>query len=79
MTMNARLHDRDLYDAAANWHQIDFDVQSLVNLSEQEQERTRRGLSGRMYRAGIDIPLLIAEVMRLRQYVPKDKRYPNEQ
>lgn len=74
--LNARLRDDDLYSAASNWHQIQHDVESLGKVTAGEEAKIRQGLQGRMYRAGVDIPMLIAEIMRLRQYVPKDKRYP---
>ena len=73
--INLRMNDMDVVDAIDEWNKIQERIDQL--------NRQRSSVYGDkdtirdMYLIGSGIPDLCREIIRLRQYVPTERKYPN--
>ena len=73
--INLRMNDMDVVDAIDEWNKIQERIDQL--------NRQRSSVYGDkdtirdMYLIGSGIPDLCQEIIRLRQYVPTERKYPN--
>lgn len=73
--INLRMNDMDVVDAIDEWNKIQERIDQL--------NRQRSSVYGDkdtirdMYIIGSGIPDLCREIIRLRQYVPTERKYPN--
>ena len=77
MLICTRLNDMDVVDVIDGWNEIQKRIDQLnrQRSSVYNDKDTIRD----MYLIGSGIPDLCREIIRLRQYVPADRRYPYEQ